>query len=156
MARLHRLDYADNDQGPDTSTQHDIPREIRKETRECSGQVHGSKSFFPFPSEDSYGSQVILTPINFFPIIGVSLLCIQIIGGPSTSLSRAKLAGRRWRDHKRTSYTDRGRTRHAGQLATHPPTQSLCISAMPTPPWTTIVGLILITTTGALSCPGVG
>ena len=44
------------------------------------------------------------------------------IGGPSTSLSRAKLADRRWRDHKRTSHLNWGRTRHAGQLAAHPPT----------------------------------
>src|SRR5258707_5513589 len=68
VARLHRLDYADNDQGPDTSTQHDIPREIRKETRECSGQVHGSKShFFPFPFRGFPTShKSILTPTNSF------------------------------------------------------------------------------------------
>ena len=43
VARLQRVDHADNDQGPNASAQHDIPREIRKAPRKRSGQVHGGK-----------------------------------------------------------------------------------------------------------------
>jgi hypothetical protein len=43
VAGLQRVDDADNDQGPNPSAQHDIPREIRKAPRKRSGQVHGSK-----------------------------------------------------------------------------------------------------------------
>jgi hypothetical protein len=39
-------DYADNDQGPNASAQHDIPREIRKAPRKRSGQVHRGKPPF--------------------------------------------------------------------------------------------------------------
>ena len=46
VAGLQRVDYADNDQGPNASTQHDIPREIRKAPRKRSGQVHRGKPPF--------------------------------------------------------------------------------------------------------------
>jgi hypothetical protein len=121
------VDYADNDQGSDRSAQHDIPWQIHKAPRKRSGQVHGSKPFFTF-----WGSMLKLT-----------ISCDRVlffIGGPSTCLSRAKLADRRWRDHKGTSHPNRGCTRHAGQLAAHPPTQSLCISTMPAPPGIAVVG----------------
>ena len=64
------------------------------------------------------------------------------IGGSTTSLSRAKLADR-WRprrDHERTSHLDWGRTCNSGQLATHPPAQSLCISTIPAPRGIAVVG----------------
>ena len=47
VARLQRVDHADNDQGPNASAQHDIPREIRKAPRKRSRQVHGGKSLPP-------------------------------------------------------------------------------------------------------------
>ena len=52
------------------------------------------------------------------------------------------MADRRWsgRDHKRTSHLDWGRTCNSGQLATHPPTQSLCISTIPAPRGIAVVG----------------
>jgi hypothetical protein len=43
VAGLQRVDYADNDPGPNPSTQHDHPREIRKAPRKRRRQVHGSK-----------------------------------------------------------------------------------------------------------------
>ena len=69
VAWLQRVDYADNDQGPNPSAQHDIPREIRKAPRKRSGQVHGRK---PLPLLSGN------TNIEAKPFL--------IIGGPSTSL----------------------------------------------------------------------
>jgi hypothetical protein len=63
------------------------------------------------------------------------------VGSPSTAQSKAKLAGRRQRgDHQRTGHPDWGRTRHAGELAAHPPAQSFCSSAMPAAPRIVVVG----------------
>ena len=43
VAGLQRMDYADNDQGPNSSAQHGIPREICKAPRKRSGQIHRGK-----------------------------------------------------------------------------------------------------------------
>lgn len=47
VARLQRVEYTDYDQGSDSSSQHDPPREIRKAPRQCGEQVHGCKPLPP-------------------------------------------------------------------------------------------------------------
>jgi hypothetical protein len=132
VARLQRVDYADNDQGSNRSTQHNNPREIRKTSRKRRRPIHGGESFYIYTFLGIHYCTSHTNENNLF---------IKI-GGPTTSLSRAKLADRRWprRDHERTSHLDWGRTCNSGQLATHPPAQSLCISTIPAPRGIAVVG----------------
>jgi hypothetical protein len=66
VARLQRVDYADNDQGSNRSTQHNNSREIRKAPRKRRKPIHGSKPLYIYvPFWESTTVQVTLTKIIY-------------------------------------------------------------------------------------------